>query len=323
MGRREKVAVLVQSIETLYPRRFKIIIGDDGEHDEGDLYQSEGILEAGRIRYFWFGFNVGVSVGRNRLVSLCDTKYAINMDDDMFWTSETNIYSLFRVFQQTKADIVTMSLVQDGERKSYLGEIYVEKNMTPAKTFCKHRYPPLLVLAHSNSTAAEKTHPSTPSERTHQSSAVERTHRSTATKRNHRITPIEGTQHSTTVKGTPQRIPIDTQAQCYQTEVGFTMFFSTQSFLASNPRNGVIGQEHIEWFWNMKQRKVPAKVVGCLNITVIHNYWGYSKFWDVGYWTSYRKLRGKFKMNRTNYWNYLAEDNPKCGRLRSKSRREI
>ena len=68
LNRREKVAALVASIERLYPRRLKILIGDDGEEDERELYH--GIVQGNRIRYFWFGFDIGAGAGRNRLVSL-------------------------------------------------------------------------------------------------------------------------------------------------------------------------------------------------------------------------------------------------------------
>ena len=86
MGRRRMVARQVSSIEKFYPQRFKIVIGDDGKQNETDDYTAEGIVNATRIRYAWFGFDVGVSEGRNRLLSLSDTKYVIDMDDDMVWT---------------------------------------------------------------------------------------------------------------------------------------------------------------------------------------------------------------------------------------------
>ena len=42
MGRRRIVAEQVESIEKLYTRRFRIIIGDDGPKNESDLYHEEG-----------------------------------------------------------------------------------------------------------------------------------------------------------------------------------------------------------------------------------------------------------------------------------------
>ena len=69
LNRREKVAALVASIERLYPKRLKILIGDDGELDEGPFYVRDEIVQANRIRYFWFGFDIGAGAGRNRLVS--------------------------------------------------------------------------------------------------------------------------------------------------------------------------------------------------------------------------------------------------------------
>ena len=85
LNRREKVAALVASIERLYPRRLRILIGDDGEVDERQLYAQDGIVEGNRIRYFWFGFDIGAGAGRNRLVS-CTLFYKKNFVSDTRFT---------------------------------------------------------------------------------------------------------------------------------------------------------------------------------------------------------------------------------------------
>jgi len=278
MNRREKVALLVKSIEALYPGRLTILIGDDGEKNERHLYESEHILAGNRIRYFWFGFDVGVSVGRNRLVDLCETKYAINMDDDMYWTSDTNIYNLFRVFEKTQADIITMSLVSDGVKDHYLGDLYQQENTTEL-AFCLHSYPPPL------------------------------------------LTQCRGLGSKGIWTRYLRRNALDEREQCYRTEIGFTMYLSTKAFLAANPWSGVIGEEHVKFFYDMKQRQ--AKVVGCLNINVIHNYHGYSKIWDYGFWSGYKERRHRPGVKRNTSWRYISENDSRCCKLREESKKKI
>ena len=196
-------------------------------------------------------------------MSLCNTKYVINMDDDMVWTRDTDIYNLFQAFKETHADIITMSLKKSGNRESYLGDLYMYGNL---KIFCRHDYPypPFLVP----------------------------------------LTCFGG------VKSNKQRAPLHVREQCYQTDIGYTMFLATRQFLAENPWKGLIGAEHINWFWSMKNRTTPAKVVGCLNIAVEHDYH------DDAPAPWYKKLRKRpFRYGWDKEWKQHLESDDICCRL--------
>ena len=267
MGRSEMVIKQIKSIKRWYPGKFTILIGDDGKVNESNLYQSNGILQPNQVRYFWFGYDFGVSESRNRLVNLTETKYIINMDDDMFWTKETKVDNLFDVFCKTQADIITMSLDQYW-RSTYQGELFVDNG---TNIFCQHPPgPPPFVPTECDSKNAH-------------------TFR--------------------------QRILLDADYQCYQTDIGYTMYLSTREFLLANPWKGLIGTEHIDWLWAMKNRSNPAKVVGCAKIKVQHKY-SYKKVWN-----GYNSLRMRaYKKGLAYKWKYLKETDDKCCWLSRHSR---
>jgi len=274
MGRSEKVIEQVNSIEKLYPNNFTILIGDDGKVNESNIYQRKGILQRNRIQYFWFGFDFGVSESRNQLVNLTETKYVINMDDDMLWTEDTKVVDLYDIFCRTQADIITMSLDQSWS-STYQGELYVDNG---TNIFCLHSpAPPPLVPNDCNNTNRQPT---------------------TDSQQPNNATPFR------------QRILLDAQYQCYQTDIGYTMYLSTREFLLLNPWKGLIGAEHIAWFWGMKNRPRPVKVVACAKITVQHKY-SYTAVWK-----GYNSLRRRAYNNGLAYrWKHLQETDHECCRL--------
>ena len=109
--------------------------------------------------------------------------------------------------------------------------------------------------------------------------------------------------------------------QCYQADIGLTTFLSTRSFLAANPWSEELKTaEHESWFWGLKQRTPPAKIVGCLDISMVHNYGGYSKIWEYGYWKSYRSLRSR-RHGLVPRWTFVKENEEKCCMLAEKNRK--
>merc|ERR1711962_1515223 len=156
------------------------------------------------------------------------------MDDDMLWTRDTDVDSLLRVFKETKADLITMSIAFPSENdrvpENYTGDLYSVYNQTDdtwTKIFCLHEFPPPLVPEDCGFSDSSISH---------------------------------------------KRSPINYREGCYDTDIGLMTFFSTRDFLLDNPHHGVIGQEHVPWFWRMKNQTKPAKIVGCYNIRVVHSH---------------------------------------------------
>lgn len=82
---------LISSIRSFYPK-VKIIYLDDSFEDSRH------------------GFNIGVSKGRNILVSECKTKYCMILDDDCVFTSKTNLEKAIKILEENDLDILELSV---------------------------------------------------------------------------------------------------------------------------------------------------------------------------------------------------------------------
>lgn len=120
---------LVDSILGLYPDAH-LLIADDSEPDsEVRAYYAE--LEAMGHQVLVLPFNVGISVGRNRLVEMSTRPYLLLLDDDFVFTSQTRIETLVEVMDADRSlGVAGGSLLDDGTRlRSYEYSMRIEDKM--------------------------------------------------------------------------------------------------------------------------------------------------------------------------------------------------
>lgn len=88
---------LLISIEKYYPD-IKIIILNDGDNDLQSTIKNVTIINT--------EFDIGVSAGRNRLVSEVKTKYFITLDDDFIFTEDTKIENFYNIMENSNLTIL-------------------------------------------------------------------------------------------------------------------------------------------------------------------------------------------------------------------------
>ena len=102
-GRLQNVKRLIESARYLYPH-IKVIIADELEPNATDSdYRSVDLPPSGVV---YFKTTPGVGFGRRVALSLVVTKYALVMDDDFVFTSQTNLAKLVDLLERSSADIV-------------------------------------------------------------------------------------------------------------------------------------------------------------------------------------------------------------------------
>lgn len=98
VGRMEKVFNLLESARKAYPN-VKVIVSDDAEH----IFQQEGMYRG--FYYLPLPKDVGLSAGRNQMVSKVDTEYFLTLDDDFKFDETSRLEDLVHVLEETGFDI--------------------------------------------------------------------------------------------------------------------------------------------------------------------------------------------------------------------------
>ncbi|XP_077862404.1 beta-1,4 N-acetylgalactosaminyltransferase 1-like [Saccoglossus kowalevskii] len=94
--RYDSVDEFVSSIHMFYPN-LTIIIADDSEFPQP--------IKKDHVKHFIMPFREGSFPGRNLALSQVKTKYVIFLDDDMFFTSRTNLEAMLEKLEDPKADM--------------------------------------------------------------------------------------------------------------------------------------------------------------------------------------------------------------------------
>ena len=107
-GRLQNVKRLIESARYLYPD-IKFIIADELEPNASDSdYRSVDLPPSGVV---YFKTTPGVGFGRKVALRLVATKYALVMDDDFVFTSQTNLTKMVDLLERSSAGIVGGAVV--------------------------------------------------------------------------------------------------------------------------------------------------------------------------------------------------------------------
>lgn len=89
---------LVDSVRAGYPNVTIFVVGDSQKIRPAHLERPD-------VQYFYMPFDSGNSKGRNMALSQVATRYFVTMDDDFFFTNQTDLRYLVRVLEATNVDI--------------------------------------------------------------------------------------------------------------------------------------------------------------------------------------------------------------------------
>lgn len=119
--RPKKLLELVESIRKHYPK-LPIIIVDDSktklEHDWDDY-----------TTYKHVDYDIGLSEGRNVAVREVKTPYTLLLDDDFFFTENTNIETFLDILENHEFDLVAGDVIDDGiQTRLFRGDLQIKEN---------------------------------------------------------------------------------------------------------------------------------------------------------------------------------------------------
>lgn len=114
--RDENLYLCVSSLKTHYPD-INIIVADDGYTSDE---KENKLLSMGVSLYHRMPFNSGLPKGRNALVDLCKTDFALIGDDDFVYDESSNLESMLCLMPI--ADIAGGAVFQDREVQHYEGD---------------------------------------------------------------------------------------------------------------------------------------------------------------------------------------------------------
>lgn len=101
--RKKALTRLLKSIEKYYPKN-PIIILDDSKKDYSKYILNK--FKNLNLKYYIEEFNIGLSKGRNILLSKVNTKYFLLCDDDFEFDDRTDIKSGLKMFKEANLDIL-------------------------------------------------------------------------------------------------------------------------------------------------------------------------------------------------------------------------
>lgn len=105
-GRSQHLGKLVNSILTFFPGA-QILVVDDSNSETLDLPSEVRVIRAQ-------DFDIGLSAGRNLLITNCETEYFVLLDDDFIFTEKTRIDEMLQVLISYDLDIVGGSVYDVG-----------------------------------------------------------------------------------------------------------------------------------------------------------------------------------------------------------------
>lgn len=118
--RKDALRNLYTSIRLFYPD-LRIIIIDDSRSSSHDY--SEDPL----VRYVKTEFDIGLSEGRNRALSMVDTEYFLLLDDDFVFTQDTDLTAMLDILESTTFSIVSGGVVDFGkDKRTFFGTLLLK-----------------------------------------------------------------------------------------------------------------------------------------------------------------------------------------------------
>ena len=96
VGRMDKVFNLVDSIRDIYSQ-VPILVSDDGEYTQSEGYKHQ--KEKKGFHYYPLPFDVGLSAGRNYMLSKIETPFFFVTDDDFEFDQNSDLYSLVHALE--------------------------------------------------------------------------------------------------------------------------------------------------------------------------------------------------------------------------------
>lgn len=109
---------LYDSIRLYYPE-LPVIVADDSR---------QPISSLGDAKIIHLPFNVGLSKGRNAMISQVDTKYFLLLDDDFFFTESTDLSIPYKILEEDSFDIVGIELKDFGWKNRINRGVYTLEN---------------------------------------------------------------------------------------------------------------------------------------------------------------------------------------------------
>lgn len=103
--RKQAVDRLIESIKRYYPDLPILVLDDSDKNSE-------------------YGFDIGISRGRNILVDKCQTKYCMILDDDCYFTDKTDIKKALGLIGDY--DILCLKEVDCGKSSNYRGRFEID-----------------------------------------------------------------------------------------------------------------------------------------------------------------------------------------------------
>jgi len=122
---------LIKSIKKYYPT-ITIMVADDSEQPK---IRTD-------VEYYPLPFDVGVSAGRNFLVSKVKTKYFITVDDDLVFDSKTKLENFLQIIENNDIDLLGGTLTTEAPTRCSDLEIknnvltVVPKSLPEDQEFC-------------------------------------------------------------------------------------------------------------------------------------------------------------------------------------------
>ena len=117
---------LLKSIHCYYPE-ISILIVDDSKTQ---IKESELLSIHTNLQYYHVDYDVGLSKGRNIGLSKIETKFFVLLDDDFYFTKNTDLIKLVSVIDNNDFDMVGFDFYDYGFcKRNFQGTYSIENNM--------------------------------------------------------------------------------------------------------------------------------------------------------------------------------------------------
>ena len=121
--RMKSLEKLVKSIDRYY-KDIQIIVIDDSKSEIDVNILTDIHLN---LEYYYIGYDLGLSAGRNIGISKIKTEYFILLDDDFYFTEKTNLEILYMTIDKNNFDMVGFDFYDFGySKRNFRGTYKIE-----------------------------------------------------------------------------------------------------------------------------------------------------------------------------------------------------
>lgn len=122
MNRSDDLQVTLSSLsEQIDLSTIKLMITDNASSEE-HKYKNKALAEKYNAKYYYLDQNLGVSGGRNFSLQKCDTKFVIEIDDDVIFLADNFLESVKNHFRNKECAIVAFNLVSNIDGSNFRRE---------------------------------------------------------------------------------------------------------------------------------------------------------------------------------------------------------